>query len=145
MKCLVAAACLSLIVPVAEAHAETFLCVGQLSTGFGWSDGKWQVKQPGVEDKVFVVQPSAADDEYTVTKIGETSPSHYCPVLRPSDGSVLLICGGLGNGFSFSSKTLRFQENYGIGYTNAGDSGANAPYLLIGKCTRLDLRGILGE
>jgi hypothetical protein len=55
----------------------------------------------------------------------------------------LLICGGLANGFTFSSKTLRFQENYGIGYTNADDSRANTPHLVIGKCTRPELRGII--
>ena len=144
MKCLAAALCLSLIGPIAAANAEAFLCVGQLSTGFGWADGKWQVRPFGVEEKVFVVQPGM-EDEYTVTRIGEASPTHYCPGLRRSDGSLRLLCGGLGNGFSFSSKTLRFQENYGIGYTNAGDGSANMPHLLIGKCTKLDLRGILHE
>lgn len=144
MKSLVAAACLSFIASVVQAGAESFLCVGQLATGFAWVDGKWQARQFGVEDKIFVVQPSASD-EYTVTRIGDAAPTHYCPALRPSDASVLLLCGGLGNGFSFSSKTLRFQENYAIGYTTGGDSAANAPYLLIGKCTKLDLRGVLRE
>ncbi|HET9535001.1 MAG: hypothetical protein ABWY13_19195 [Mesorhizobium sp.] len=145
MKCLIAAAVgLVLIGPVAEANAEAFLCVGQLSTGFGWADGKWQVRAFGVEDRVFVLQPGMAD-EYTVTRIGDAAPSHYCPALRPTDGSVRLLCGGLGNGFSFSSRTLRFQENYGIGYVDAANGSANMPYLLIGKCTKLDLRGILQE
>jgi hypothetical protein len=144
MKYLTAALSLSLIGPIEAANAEAFLCVGQLSTGFGWADGRWQVKTFGVEDKIFVVQPGL-ENEYSVTRIGEASPTHYCPELRPSDGSLRLLCGGLGNGFSFSSKTLRFQENYGIGYTNGGDGGANLPYLLIGKCTQLDLRGVLSE
>ncbi len=144
MRCLITALCLSLIGPVAEARAEAFLCIGQLSTGFGWAGGKWQVRTFGVEDKVFVVQPGM-EDEYTITRIGNASPTHYCPTLILSDGSIRLLCGGLGNGFSFSSKTLRFQENYGVGYTNAGDSNANVPYLVIGKCTKLDLRGILQQ
>jgi hypothetical protein len=144
MKGLIAALCVSLAGPIGPASADAFLCVGQLSTGFGWADGKWQVREFGVEDKVFVVQPGMKD-EFTVTRIGDASPTHYCPVLRRSDGSLRLLCGGLGNGFSFSSKTLRFQENYGIGYVNAGDGDANMPYLLIGKCTKLDLRGILSE
>jgi len=144
MRCLIAAFSLSLIGPIGSANAEAFLCVGQFSTGFGWSDGRWQVKTFGVEDKIFVVQPGM-EKEYTITRIGQASPGHYCPELRPSDGSLLLLCGGLGNGFSFSSKTLRFQENYGIGYTNGGDGGPNMPYLAIGKCTKLDLRGILSE
>ena len=59
---------------------------------------------------------------------------------RRANSTLLLICGGIANGFTFSSKTLRFQENYGIGYTNGGDSSANTPYLVIGKCTGLELR-----
>ena len=145
MKCLIAAAAsLSLFGPIAEANAHAFLCVGQLSTGFGWGDGKWQVRPFGVEYKVFVVQPGMSD-EYTVTRIGDAVPTHYCPTLRLSDSSIRLLCGGLGNGFSFSSRTLRFQENYGIGYVDTANGSANMPYMLIGKCTKLDLRGILQE
>ena len=124
-------------------HAESFLCVGQLATGFDWLNGQWAVSRPDLTDKVFVLQPSGSPDEYAVTRIGDEAPSHYCPLQRRSDSTLLLICGGLANGFTFSSKTLRFQENYGIGYTNAGDSRANTPHLVIGKCTRLELRGII--
>jgi hypothetical protein len=141
MKSCLLAAWLTLLAPMAQAGAETFLCVGELATGFNWTDAGWQVGEMDVAGRIFVVQPSAIHDDYMVTRIGDAAPSHYCPVLRKPDGSMLLFCGGLGNGFSFSSKTLRFQENYGIGYTNAGDSSANRPYLLIGKCTKLDLRG----
>ncbi|WP_353646331.1 hypothetical protein [Mesorhizobium sp. WSM2239] len=101
------------------------------------------MSRPDLTDKIFVLQPSGSPDEYTVNQIGEQTPSHYCPLQRRSDSTLLLICGGLANGFTFSSKTLRFQENYGIGYTNAGDSRANTPHLVIGKCTRLELRGVI--
>ncbi|WP_157018688.1 hypothetical protein [Mesorhizobium xinjiangense] len=124
------------------AAAETYLCVGQLSTGFEWRDGRWHTGALEVQDKVFVVQPSAdRAREYAVTRMGDHEPSHYCPSLARRDASMLLTCGGLGNGFTFSSKTLRFQENYGIGYTSGGDSNANAPHLTIGKCAELELRG----
>ncbi|MGB3389201.1 MAG: hypothetical protein WBA88_14575 [Pseudaminobacter sp.] len=141
MKSCLLAAWLTLLAPIAQAGAETFLCVGEHATGFGWSESGWQVSEISVAGSIFVVQPSGTLDDYTVTRIGDPEPSHYCPVLRRPDASLLLLCGGLGNGFTFSSKTLRFQENYGIGYTNAGDSNANRPYLLIGKCTKLELRG----
>jgi hypothetical protein len=133
-------ACLSIACASESARAESFLCVGQLATGFDWSNRRWSVSRPDLTDKVFVVQPSGSIDDYTVTRIGDREPRHYCPVQRRADSTLLLICGGLANGFTFSSKTLRFQENYGIGYTNGGDSNANTPYLVIGKCTRLELR-----
>jgi hypothetical protein len=143
MKHRVLAACLLLACEVTGARAESFLCVGQVATGFDWLDGRWAVSRPDLTDKIFVLQPSGSPDEYTVNQIGEQIPSHYCPLQRRSDSTLLLICGGLANGFTFSSKTLRFQENYGIGYTNAGDSRANTPHLVIGKCTRLELRGVI--
>jgi hypothetical protein len=143
MKSLALAACLSVLGSVASAQTDSFLCVGQLSTGFQWADNRWQVRQRGVEDEIFVVQPSSNGNDYSVTRIGTESPRHYCPPLRRRDGTLLLTCGGLGNGFAFSSRTLRFQENYGIGYTNGADSNANVPYLLIGKCAKLDLRGTI--
>lgn len=133
-------ACLSVACASESARAESFLCVGQLATGFDWSKGRWSAIRPDLTDKVFVLQPSGSLDDYTVTRIGDREPSHYCSVQRRADSTLLLICGGLANGFTFSSKTLRFQENYGIGYTNGGDSGANTPHLVIGKCTRLELR-----
>jgi hypothetical protein len=133
-------ACLLIACASESAHAQSFLCVGQLATGFAWSKGRWSASQPDVTDKIFVVQPSGSLDDYTVTRIGDREPSHYCSVQRRADSTLLLICGGLANGFTFSSKTLRFQENYGIGYTNGGDSSANTPYLVIGKCTELELR-----
>lgn len=141
MRSCLLAAWLTLLAPMAQAGAETFLCVGERATGFDWTGAGWQVGEVNASDRIFVVQPSSTLDDYTVTRMGDAAPSHYCPVLRRPDTSLLLLCGGLGNGFTFSSKTLRFQENYGIGYTNAGDSNANRPYLLIGKCIRLELRG----
>lgn len=125
------------------ARAESFLCVGQLATGFDWRNGRWTVSGPDLANQIFVLQPSISFNDYSVTRIGDHEPTHYCPAQRRADSTLLLICGGLANGFTFSSKTLRFQENYGIGYTNAGDSRANTPYLVIGKCTRLELRGAI--
>ena len=143
MKRRILAACLLLACGVTGAHAESFLCVGQLATGFDWLNGRWAVGRPDTTEEIFVLQPSGAPDDYTVTRIGDQAPRHHCPLIRRSDATLLLICGGLANGFTFSSKTLRFQENYGIGYTNAGDSRANTPHLVIGKCTRLELRGVI--
>lgn len=143
MKHRILAVCLLLACEITGAHAQSFLCVGQLATGFDWLNGRWTVGQSDPTDEIFVLQPSGALDDYTVTRIGDQSPRHYCPLQRRSDSTLLLICGGLANGFTFSSKTLRFQENYGIGYTNAGDSRANTPHLVIGKCTRLELRGVI--
>ncbi|MET0600046.1 MAG: hypothetical protein ABWZ57_19505 [Mesorhizobium sp.] len=141
-----AAVCLAFVALFGEARADTFLCAGQLSTGFAFDGESWRIRPFEVVDKVFVVQPAAdLADSYTVTRIGDQQPTHYCPTVRPSDGSLLLTCGGLGSGFAFSSRTLRFQENYGIGYIGGADEGANRPYLLIGKCTRLDLRGVITE
>lgn len=141
MRACLLAASLALLAPNIQASAETFLCVGELATGLEWSGDEWRIGQIDASRSIFLIQPSGTLDDYIVTRIGDAAPSHYCPVLRRPDSSLLLFCGGVGNGFSFSSRTLRFQESYGIGYTNAGESNANRPYLLAGRCSRLELRG----
>ena len=141
MRRLIVIVCVLFAWGVRETRADSFLCVGQLATGFDWLDGRWTVSRFALVDKIFVLEPSGSLLDYTVTQLGHQAPSHYCPVQKRADSTLLLICGGLANGFTFSSKTLRFQENYGIGFTNAGDSRANTPHLVIGKCTKLTLRG----
>jgi hypothetical protein len=126
-------------------RADAFLCAAQSATGLAWAKERWQAKSLDTADRIYVIQQAGTADYYTVTRIGDAAPVHYCPPLRPSDRTLLLICGGLGSGFTFSSRTLRFQENYGIGYVGGGDGDANFPYLLIGKCIRLDLRGVLRD
>jgi hypothetical protein len=142
MRLSVPTACILLAFSVAG-QAESFLCAGQLSTGFTWTGERWAVGRMETQDKVFVVQPSADLDDYTVTQLGFASPSHYCPVLRRPDGSLLLFCGSSANSFRFSSRTLRFQESYGLGYTDGSDGGANTPHMTIGKCVKLELRGTI--
>lgn len=140
MRRLTLALCAWFVGLAAPVHAESFLCVGQLSTGFRWHDGGWQVERRETSEEIFVVQPSGAAD-YAVTRVGMRAPEHYCPSLRRGDGSLFLICGGLGNGFVFSARSLRFQRHYGIGFTGGSDSNANAPHMTIGKCVMLELRG----
>lgn len=142
MKFSMSVACM-VLASAAVAQAESFLCVGQLSTGYEWTGERWAIGQMETQDKVFVVQPSADGDDYSVTQIGAASPSHYCPVLRRPDETLLLFCGGGANSFRFSSKTLRFQEIYGLGYTSGADSNANVPHMSIGKCVELELRGVI--
>src|SRR5918994_3909862 len=103
MKRRILAACLLLacgVTGVPAMHAESFLCIGQLATGFDWLNGRWSVSRLDVTDKIFVLQPSGSPDDYTVTRIGDKAPRHYCPLHRRSDATFLLICGGLANGFT---------------------------------------------
>lgn len=117
------------------ASASQFFCAATHSTGFRLNDGKWRSVDFNIEPMRYVIAPDGA--EYTVTKLGQQFPFHRCQNTMPAGQQIHLICGGLGYGWLFSERTLRFQEYYGIGYIDGEDKGGNTPSITIGTCSRI--------
>lgn len=125
------------------AMAESFICMADLSTGFWWSGREWQQATFTVKDDRYLVEElppqSSGRYNYAVKKVGADGILHNCTRDLLSDGrrTDRIVCGGQAMGFLMDVKTLRFQDLYGIGFVDGGDSTTNTPSLTIGKCTRL--------
>lgn len=112
-------------------QAENYLCIGDLSTGFFWNGSEWQQTYFNVKADQFVVAIDGLT--VTVTRVGRSAPTHTCELAVA--GIEQAACGGLGYGFVVNFRTLRFQDYYGLGYVNGGDSADNTPSLTIGRCS----------
>jgi hypothetical protein len=123
-----------LLVSATAGHAsaaETYVCVGEQSTGFKWSGSEWQ--RAGFLPDKFVVSKTETQSEYIVKQPGSDRIVHRC---RAEAGSRQMFCGGPAYNFAFNFESLRFQEYHGTGYIQ-GDSFGSTPYIMIGKCTKL--------
>lgn len=131
-KVCLAAAFLACSVSGVFAMADTsYLCIGELSTGFKQNGDQWVTTTFNVTEDKFAV--SVKNDYVTVTRIGNDYPSHQC-ALAVSDAEGF-ACGGLGWGFRMLFSTLRYQEYYGIGFVEGADDGKNTPAMTIGRCS----------
>jgi hypothetical protein len=123
------------LLPISPADASQFFCAADLSTGFKLQSSGWSSVDFTVKDMRYTIAPQdSGGTDYTVTKLGDKSPSHRCKNNLPPGGKIHLVCGGLGYGFIFNERELRFQEYYGIGFVN-GDAPGNTPSITIGKCS----------
>ena len=122
--------------------ASEWLCIPEKAGGFIFENGGWAHARFSVEGKSMVVAevvPRAGFDGQPVgievTHTGDKFPIHTCAAFQ--EGQDQIACGGLGYGFLFNRSNLRYQELYGIGFVNGGDSPDNTPMLEIGRCTKL--------
>jgi hypothetical protein len=128
------------VMAVPVSAAETYVCVGEQSTGFKWSGSAWE-RAGFLANEKFVISQGETQSDYVVKQTGSDKIVHYCQrnALALPGGTLAgpeMICGGLAYNFTFNFETLRFQQFHGIGYT-AGDFPGNTPYIMIGKCTKL--------
>lgn len=138
------AAAIGLLSASGHALAAEWLCIPDLATGFVFEQGRWQTTSFRTQGKTIVVVEVPPYDfagrlvGVEVTHTGDSFPYHRCPPL-PADAPHV-TCGGLGVGFLFNAETLRYQENYGLGFVDGGDSPDNTPSIEIGRCSRLPAR-----
>ncbi|MET3970828.1 hypothetical protein [Bradyrhizobium sp. S3.9.1] len=129
------------VMAVPVSAAETYVCVGEQSTGFKRNGSAWERAGFHANEK-FVISQGETQKDYVVKQTGSDKIVHSCTrnALTMPDGKSFLwpdmICGGLAYNFAFNFETLRFQQFYGIGYI-AGDVSSDTPYIMIGKCTKL--------
>ncbi len=127
-------------------NLEKFSCVADQTTGFKWDGKKWVVGTFPVSAEKIVIEEiapvkSAIDDRvfnYAVKKAGYSAPVYQCTRhdLKDRRGNNM-TCGGLGYGFSFDMRTMRFQEYHGLGYVDGQDRDGASPLITIGHCTRI--------
>ena len=121
---------------------EQLICVGDKATGFKWTGRSWAEASFHVSKDKFLVQEIApiemlgATYTFKVQKFGEKVPTIHC-TRHGEPKNWRLICGGLGYGMMIDSKSMRFQEVYGLGYIDGEDAPGNTPSLTIGTCVRL--------
>jgi hypothetical protein len=122
----------------ATASETSYLCIGDLSTGFALESGIWKTVNFSVSDAKLIVKPASIEEsrggeyQYTVTRIGQDTPFHFCE--KPLVEGVI-VCSGRRTSFVLDTANLRYQEYYGIGYVH-GDLPGNTPSITIGKCSK---------
>ncbi|MET4152026.1 hypothetical protein ABIC08_000714 [Bradyrhizobium sp. RT9b] len=139
IRLLFAALIVSVMTAPASA-AETYVCVGEQSTGCKLTGSTWE-RAGFLANEKFVISQGETQNDYIVKQTGSEKIVHYCQrkALALPGGTLAdpeMICGGLVYNFTFNFDTLRFQQFHGIGYTR-GDFPGNTPYIMIGKCTKL--------
>jgi hypothetical protein len=111
----------------------SYLCIGDLSTGFRYDGERWTTTTFNVDNDKFAVKVVGVKVE--VTRIGSSYPIHQCDLY--AEDAVQFACGGLGYGFVMNFQSLRFQDFYGIGYVDGKDDSPDTPATTIGKCSPL--------
>jgi len=130
------------------AHAlEKYICIGDQAVGFRLLNGRWSNAVFNVNDDrlmVMEIPPKKsifgdATINFVVRKFGSDRNLHECS-RQTFDGkpTTRIVCGGLGFGFLMDTKSLRYQDFYGLGYLDGEDRPGNTPSLTIGKCTRVE-------
>lgn len=114
------------------ALSEEWVCIPDQAAGFKWLNGRWTQTTFNVSDHTYIIS-STSPDSYSVTATGSQYPDHRCLGFTESE----LLCGDVRWSFVFNKTTMRYQEHYGFGYTNGGDSVHNTPFVEIGRCSPL--------
>lgn len=120
------------------ASAKQFLCIAEMATGFKMKAGQWKSVDFNVDDDRFVIREYSdpllsGQNTHAVFRLGKDGPIHNCTDSGLKD-QWHLLCGGLGVGFVFVEKELRFQQYNGFGYV-FGDDADSTPSITIGKCS----------
>ncbi len=124
-------------------HAEQFLCVADLATGFKFNSASksWENANFNVSSEKFIISKSEIDKQsYKVTLMGEKVEQAVCEEDFNEAG--ILFCDGFSE-YRFNKNNGRYVKVYLIGYytytagsTMFGEDGKNTPHIEIGKCSQ---------
>ena len=115
-----------------------YICATEASTGFLYSQGKWNVSQ--FTEKDFLIRKLRENDPgfnnsnktpYGVFELDEKVPAMFCSIRDQS-----LECSGLGR-LDFLSETGRFLRTYTNGYIGGDEYTAAQPKIMLGTCKPL--------
>jgi hypothetical protein len=130
------------------AHAEQYLCVDDLVTGFSYDvrSKKWKSTNFNAGSKLIISKPSDKDPKFLkyifiIKEIGEDFPIAKCNTGFDDYG--YLMCDNIGNGtFHFNKRNGRYVRSYTTGYFNVlpgvndlTDATSDTPIVAIGKCS----------
>lgn len=131
--------------PSGAAALEQYLCIGEKANGFRWNGTEWihsTFKTDADKFLVYEVKPYELLDKiftFEVKRFGSDKVVQSCERYKTETYvGTRIICGGLGHGMLIDTKSLRYQEVYGLGYIEGKDTDGNTPSLTIGTCTRLN-------
>lgn len=135
----------SLSVIASPASAETWLCLAEKATGFGYdaASKEWKSADFGTARDRYIVKPSPNKEwVYEVRRFGTATtllPDAWCKADFAA--GTFLHCTGVLAEFKFNRKTGRFLKSYLAGYwsyapgVNATQEGADTPTIEIGTCS----------
>jgi hypothetical protein len=137
----VATACLSLF--VSPASAQHFECTADTVTNSRLVKSEWEFVGSSVANGKYTIVRSSEDSRlskypYEVSKLGTTSAFLDCQTTNRPTEPLQIVCGGLGNAFTFKESSKEFQEYYGIGYVDGADDSASTLSVTTGQCTQID-------
>jgi len=136
---------LSLSLMASPASAETWLCLTEKSTGFGYDAAtkNWRSVDFGTTRDRYIVAPSTKKDwVYEVRRFGTEKgvlPDAWCKADFAA--GTFLHCTGVLAEFKFNRKTGRFLKSYLAGYwtyapgVNETQEGGDTPSIEIGTCS----------
>ena len=145
LKRVIIAATLAVSVP-AQASAESWLCIPDMSAGFSFNKASqsWQHTKFNIQDERLIIRVSnTASRKYEVNVFGkETSMPDYICKEGPNE-SGFLFCQGIFGEFKFNTENLRYIRVYMAGYIEMRQSslfmkeGDDTPHIEIGKCSKI--------
>lgn len=145
LKRAIICALLALSIP-AQASAESWLCIADMSTGFSADKTTkiWRQANFRVSDKRVIIKPSDNPSwKYEVNEFGKQSdlPAAWCKD-GPNDYGYL-FCTSLFGEFKFNTINLRYLRTFLAGYVEITPSntlikeGENDPGIEIGRCSKI--------
>ena len=122
-----------------EKSPDSYLCIGDMATGFIYKNDAWQQTHFIVDDSKYLLRHTRETDadwvkphEWAWVDFGEERAYNWC------DGSDSLECAGVFVNIKINIRTLRFQAYFHGTYTEAAeDMHHDTPRIEIGKCTPL--------
>lgn len=143
LKRTIIAAILAITMP-AQASAQSWLCIADMSTGFSYNKtlNKWEHTRFNVDDERLIIKPSTGTSRaYEVFEFGNTSNIAAATCGSAPNEYGFLFCDGLFGEFKFNSKNLRYVRTYIAGYVEIlpdnlfSKEGNDTPNIEIGKCS----------
>lgn len=128
---------LSILVPMYSYAADSYLCVGELATGFDFNKSTKSWHTTSFSPNKFVVTKVSGNTKtaYEVKRLGTDVAGLYCTTYRNNE---LISCSGLFQRMVINTKNLRFTYTHVFGYHDKLSSmpeGKFTPFMQIGKCS----------
>ena len=127
-----------LSVPV---YAESYICIGEMATGFSFDKNKAEWKTTVFKTGKFLLGKRSTEKHgWTLKEVGEPLAESICEDFNDQG---VIRCDGFVQ-FHMNRENLRFIMVYLIGYWTDGlagtsrifgQEGKNTPHLMIGKCS----------
>lgn len=118
----------------ASAADARWICVADLSTGFKYMDGHWQIVTFNVAKHRYIISQDATET-YHFIQVGESVGTECA--LGAYAANYIYCATGFDRA-TINTQTLRFSYSYFAGYVQGVDSdSADTPMVEIGTCSPL--------